>query len=394
MRAALPLLLIVLAACAGRGKVAPPAPVFPLASVWTAPLGAAIEGELATDGERLFVALRDGRLLAFDPLTGAPLWEVPQRAGRIAAAPGSLVLGQADGTVWSLDPATGSARWRVAAGITGSPGPVLAGDLVLWAGQGVAALERASGKLVWLAGDGAETSALPVRDGDRVLIGERDGTLRCRSARDGRTLWARPLGGPVLASPVVDDKGRALLGTTARAFLALKVRDEGKRDWRWRLGADVQTPAAVLGQRVFVATFESVLYALNRGSGHVEWRTPLPSRPRSGPLLAGSAVLVACHETEIVGYDVRTGKRLGAITVPASFATSPVLLGRRLYVGLRDRGAIAALEFPNPAASPSPSASPAPGTTPAPAPGATPAPTPTAAPLPSPSASASASPLP
>jgi outer membrane protein assembly factor BamB len=384
VRAALPLLLIALAGCAGRGRVVPPAPVFPLANVWTVPLEGAIDGDLATDGERLFVALRDGRLRAIDPVSGAQLWEVTGRSGRIAAAPGVLVVGQPDGTVWGIDAGTGSALWKAATGIAGGTGPVLGGDLVLWAGSGMAAIERASGKLLWVAGDGALASALPVRDGDRILIGERDGTLRCRSATDGRTLWSRPLGGPVLADPIVDDKGRVLVGTTARAFVALKGRGDGKRLWRWKLGADVQTPAAVLGKRVFVASFESVLYALNRGSGHVEWRTPLPSRPRSGPLLVGSAVVVACQETDLVGYDARTGKRLGGMKVPASFATSPLLLGRRLYVGLRDRGALAAFELPNPTPSPSPSPSPAPDPAATPAPAATASPSPTPAPTPTP----------
>jgi outer membrane protein assembly factor BamB len=365
--------------------------------VWSVPLEGAIEGELASDGERIFVALKDGRVRAFDAATGAPLWEVPGRPGRIAATPGSLVLGQADGILWGIDPTSGSALWKTSTGIGTSPGPVLAQDLVILAGQGVAAVDGASGKLLWTVQDGAEASALPARDGDRIVVGEKDGTLRCRSATNGSTLWVRPTGGPVLANPVFDDRGRVLVGTTARAFLVLKVRDDGKQAWRWRLGADVQTPAAHLGERVFVTSFESVLYAFKSGSGAVAWRASLPSRPRSGPLLVGQAVIVACHETELLGYDVRNGKRLGTIKLPAGFATSPLVLGRRFYVGLRDRGSIVALE---PAPPPSPSPSPGPPS-PSPAPASTdpseaspaPSPSPTPSPTPTPSASPSPSPV-
>ena len=70
---------------------------------------------------------------------------------------------------------------------------------------------------------------------------------------------------------------------------------KGNARWTWRLGADVQHPAALFERLVLFATHEDVLYALDRGNGHLAWRAALPSRPLSGPVLFGDAVLVACH---------------------------------------------------------------------------------------------------
>jgi hypothetical protein len=110
-----------------------------------------------------------------------------------------------------------------------------------------------------------------------------------------------------------------------------------------------------------------VLYALKRGSGKMVWRAGLPSRPLGGPQLLGRAALVACFENEIVGFDGRTGRKLGSLRTSAEIRTPPVLVGRRLYIGLRDRTVVAlqlavagAAAVPEPAPTASPSAVPSP----------------------------------
>ena len=116
----------------------------------------------------------------------------------------------------------------------------------------------------------------------------------------------------------------------------------------------------ILDDTVLFATHENVLYALKRGSGKMVWRAGLPSRPLGGPVLMGTAVLVACFENDVVGFDGRTGRRLGALRTTAEIRTPPLLVSGRLYIGLRDR-TVVALQLaaaPPPQASPEPEASP------------------------------------
>ncbi|MBI3932336.1 MAG: PQQ-binding-like beta-propeller repeat protein [Acidobacteria bacterium] len=323
-----------LASCGGRFKLGPPG-LFPVTTVWVAPAGDVLEPPLATDGVRVFAATRSG-VLALD-VTGTPAWRLADRSGRLAAAPGLVVLRQADGTLVALDPATGSVRWSTPTGIPGDLAPVVDDDRILVAGEGLAAVEASSGRILWSAPAPPTVSTLPVARGPWVLAGEADGTLRCRDRATGLSLWTHATGERLVAPPVVDDRQRILLGTTTRRFLALGLERKGDRLWRWTVGADVQGPAAVLRDRVLFASYEAVLYALNRGNGHLAWRVSLPSRPLSGPLLVGDSVLVACYESEIVGFDGRTGRRLGGLRTPAEIHTVPLVVGDRVYVGLRDR---------------------------------------------------------
>jgi outer membrane protein assembly factor BamB len=148
-----------------------------------------------------------------------------------------------------------------------------------------------------------------------------------------------------MAAPVVDDEGRVMVGTTARAFVALRL-EKGTRKWRWKLGADVRVPPALLDDRVVFASHEAVLYALARGNGNLRWRSNLPSRPLSAPVLLGNGVIVACYgsrpsENLVLGFDGVTGARLGEMRTPAELQGAPLLAGDRLIMALRDLRVVA-----------------------------------------------------
>lgn len=381
MRRALGVLAAVLVtgACAARRKPPGPPAAFPLAAVWTFDLPSLVEGPLATDGERLFVATRDGDVLAVSVATGSELWRAP-RGGTLGYGEGLLVAHQPDGTVWGLEPSSGSARWKVMSGVKGNLPPVVDQGRVLVAGEGLVALSRGRGQELWSASPAPSVTTPPLAFGPWIFTGEADGTLRGRDGATGTSLWTLATGHALRAPLLVDDHRRLMVGTTSDRFLAVNAA-KGRPHWRWKLGADVQTGPTVVGGRVFVATYEAVLYALKRGSGSMVWRAPLPSRPLAAPILYGQTLLVACAESQIVGFDVVTGKRRGdlQVRVPGAKATPvirtpPIVLDNRLFIGISNPSALVAFELgappPPPAPSPSPeapAASPSPRSTPSPA---------------------------
>ncbi len=356
----LAVLCLALSAAAGcrHLSLGPPA-LFPVVTVWvTPPLDDAIEGPLVSDGSRIFVAARDGSLRALDP-AGDPVWRRDAAPGPIAAAAGVLVQRQGDGTVVSVDPATGETRWTAASGVAGSLPPVLDRDRVLVAGEGLAALDLATGRVLWAQPPPTVTTP-PVARGARILTGEADGTLRCRDRATGASLWTYRTGGRLGAAPVVTDQGRVFLGTTDRRIQSLAL-DKGKEGWRWRVGADIQTTGAAFQDTVLFAAYDDVLYALHEGNGHLAWRAPLPSRPLSAPLLVGDSIVIACYESDVLGFSARTGKKLGGLKTPAEMRTPPLVVDDRLYVGLKDRTIVAYRLQMTPSAAEAPRATPPPG---------------------------------
>jgi outer membrane protein assembly factor BamB len=320
--------------------VAEPPALFPLTALWsTPPLEAPAQG-LATDGARVFVSAEDGTLRALEVSTGATLWRVEKRAGLLAAVPGLLVVRETDGTVWNVDPETGSARWRVETAIPGEVPPVVDGERILIAGTGLCVLEAASGRPVWSLPGEPRIAAPPLAQGPLILLAEADGTLRARDAGTGQARWWQPTGAPLWASPAADAQGRLFLGTGARRFRAFRASD-GQPQWQWKVGSDVRHPPVVWEGAVLFASHEAVVYALQRGGGSLIWRAALPSRPLSGPIVLPGGVLVASHgsrptENLLVGFEPRTGRRLGDLRTPDELQLPPLPAGRGLVLALRN----------------------------------------------------------
>ncbi len=332
------LLCLLAAACASR--LATPPTLFPASEVWRAKGEAGLEGSLASDAERVFVSRRDGSVEAFAWRDGSSLWRQQAGSGRLSAAAGAVVLRAEDGIVARLDPATGQAAWRSDSGVSGRDAAVIEGDLVFVAGAGLVALAVADGRLVWKAQDGGDVTAPTVAHGARLYVGEEDGTLRCRDRSTGVTRWTFKTAS-ALRAPVLPDAANVLVGTTDGRFLSLSA-EKGEVGWLWKLGADVVDVAVPFDRHsVLFATHENVLYALDRGNGHLRWRSSLPSRPIDGPRLTGSAALVACQESEVVAFDARSGRPIGSLSAPGPIRTAPLLLGDRLLLGLRDRSLVA-----------------------------------------------------
>ncbi len=281
------------------------------------------------------MATRTGGVLAFRLLDGSLAWGANRGARSIGAAPNLLVATTADGTVLGLDPENGNVRWKVTG--PGSPQPpVIDGSMVVVAGEGLVAIDATTGRRLWEAAERTQVTVPPTLGASVVLTAEAGGTLRCRDRGTGQSRWTFASGADLLASPIVDSHPRVLVGTAARAFVALDPR-EGKTAWRWRLGADVREPPVVFQDSVLFASHEAVLYALNRANGHLNWRAALPGRPLSGPLVYGTAVLVTCFENLVAGFDARSGRPLGVLRTKAAIRTAPILVGDQLFIVQRDR---------------------------------------------------------
>ena len=343
--------MLAAVACGRKtAPAAPEAPAFPARKKWVAWIDTEteIQGNLVTDGSRLFVSTRDA-VAALDRVTGKALWRRADVGGLLSAAPGVLIARAESGEVTSLDPAAGRTRWTAKTASSGTLPVVLDGVRVLVAGSRLVGLDTVSGKIVF--DHPIAVAAPPVRTDAGLLLAESDGALRLRDSEGQRVLWSFAMLRPLEAPPLVDGK-RIFLGTGDRRAVALKLG--GKTDWEFKLGTGVPVTPAAAGRFAFFAPAEAVLYAFLRSNGHMSWRAPLPSRPLGPPLVLGRQVLVACHPDELLAFDIDTGKasgslragieRLGAEARPSEIRTPLLVVDRVLYLGVRNPAAVIALE--------------------------------------------------
>ena len=176
----------------------------------------------------------------------------------------------------------------------------------------------------------------------------------------GRPAPAAVISGPVDV-PAATDTGTAARGLSRRRLLqaggaaaALAAVGGGvwgglrlagligaAGPWTFETGDKVYSSPLVAEGVLYIGSNDSVLYALDAGSGAEIWRYPTRGPITSSPALAGGLVYVGSNDEQVHAVDAATGK--GRWTTPAGGVvhSSPAVAGGVVYVGTRDASLLA-----------------------------------------------------
>jgi outer membrane protein assembly factor BamB len=169
-----------------------------------------------------------------------------------------------------------------------------------------------------------------------------DGLVVAWDAKSGKELWRlRP--GAVESSPVVI--GQTLyFGSKDRKVYALKLRGRKRPRIRWTFTADdevVAAPAYSQG-KIFAATSNGSVYAIDARNGREVWHATSFSRFGgreyfyATPAVAYGRVFAPNADGTVYAYGARTGNLLWARQVGTYAYTAPAVWRRTVYVGTWD----------------------------------------------------------
>jgi outer membrane protein assembly factor BamB len=240
------------------------------------------------DGSRVFAALADGDVAAFDASDGRRVWSTPM-GGALTGAPalvdGRLYVGGADGTVRALDPAGGTEFWRYRANASFGGTPSVTDDTVYVVGSDsrLHAIDRATGAGRWnferppargleIVG---QAGVVPV--GEDVCAGFADGSLACVDAATGDTRWV------------------ADLSAGARRL------------------ADVDTTPVLVADRLVAASFAGGVSAVSTETGETLWTAP--ERGVTALVAGDGAIVAATSESRLVWIDPADGAVLRSLDI-------------------------------------------------------------------------------
>ncbi len=149
-----------------------------------------------------------------DVKTGLNRWKLerPKKANWTSPVPVTgadgkmLVALQSSKGLAAVDPATGQVVWNYGEGASTVPSTAVSGGRLYVPSQGLTVLEApvAGGepKQVWRSGQLRPGTASPVVVGDRVYTLNDGGILTCGDAKDGKRLWQLRMKGPFSATPL------------------------------------------------------------------------------------------------------------------------------------------------------------------------------------------------
>lgn len=291
------------------------------------------------------------QLTDFVPEVGLrPLWsERFTRGGegkRLKLVPavgaGRVYVADTRGRLVAVDAASGRLVWERETDLAFSGGPELAGDrlLVGTTGGQVAALATADGRELWRAQLGSEVISLPRATADgRVVVHTLDDTLYGLDDASGAELWRLTYPAPALtlrgsSSPAVTASG-VVVGLSGGKLVKIDPQD-GAPLWEVTITpprgrselariADIDADPVVIGNVVFIGTFNGDLAAVDVDTGTVLWRRQLSSY--AGLAASATNLFVTDSDDQVWGADPVSGAgfwkqerlRYRQLTAPAVF---------------------------------------------------------------------------
>ncbi|MGQ9860647.1 MAG: outer membrane protein assembly factor BamB [Thiobacillaceae bacterium] len=313
-----------------------------------------------SDGQAVYAAGRDGRILKIDAATGRELWRIEtgrRLSAGVGVGEGLVLVGTPKGEVLAYRAADGQPAWTAQLSGEILAPPQARGGLVAVRGNDgkVWALDAADGKRRWVYS--RALPALALRDPGSLVLGDRavyagfpGGRLAALSLANGAPIWetnvALPKGATELER-IADVTGALALSerlVCAGAFqgrVACFDRINGQGVW----GRDISVLRGVaMDQRqLYAADSADTVHAFDRERGVSPWKQDkLRDRRLSTPLPLDRHVAVGDYQGYVHLLDSETGAFAARIGTDGSPITAaPIALPQGLVVQTANGGVYA-----------------------------------------------------
>jgi outer membrane protein assembly factor BamB len=317
---------------------------------------------MIADGQ-IYVASRDGTVMAMDADTGHTRWEVDTKT-RLGGGPGVgdalVLLGSSEGEVIALSITDGKEVWRsrVTSEVLSVPSAA-AGVVIARAIDGrLFGLSSLDGKRLWTYDRTVPTltlrgSSSPVIAGGLVVYGSDGGKLSALSLKEGLPLWEKSVAFPSGRSEldrIVDIDGDPIVvngvvyaASYQGSIIALEI--ETARTI-WSKDLSTSTDLSVDRRNLYVTDADGNVWALDRRSGASLWKQDkLKYRTVTGPVMVDKYVVVSDFEGYQHWLSTDDGHFVARIqTDDAGVSSTPITDGNAVYSYSRD-GELTATHF-------------------------------------------------
>ncbi len=168
------------------------------------------------------------------------------------------------------------------------------------------ALDRRTGRQMWLIELPNIPSSATVADDERVMVGTEDGKMETFDAKTGAVKWniaanARIDSRPLLAGKLV------VFGSEDSKVYASKI-EVAKLIWRFGAGGPVIAPLASHGTRtLLIPSMDKSIYAVDLFTGEAKWTFATGAPIRTEPIVVDDDVYVVNEDGMLSEIDAETG---------------------------------------------------------------------------------------
>ena len=311
------LLLLLITACAPT----PSAPDETLTLVWTTQTDGAINQTPLIVGDAVILSPSTAPLLSLDLETGAPNWTFSPPQGvweRAYASDGERVfVGLKDKTIAALDVSNGKTLWQKDLGINMQVPPLVNAGVVYvptaFVGPELTPDQHGRAKLF----------ALNAKTGDELWVFESDNYILQTPAIHGTMLY---LGGNFYDPRPIDEGGHTRL-------YALNLAD-GSPLWTYESEDGFPKRLYATQDTVVFVAYQDFMNGVDSKTGELRWRFDTGNWTPSF-LGDGSAVYFSSANTQVFAVNADTGETLWTFNIPEGtfnyLLDAPLLLDGKLY---------------------------------------------------------------
>lgn len=232
------------------------------------------------DGDRLYFGARDGRLVGIDTGDGSREWAVPLETGTTTTG-------------------LGCSRSQIVVSIYGTP--VFSDGLIYVGGYNGRVYSFVPGE------------SQPDRVLQRIRVDDRDVAI-----------------GPIVGGVALDD-GRLFFGSSDGNVYGVTDRLQPLWPEPFRTGGKIWSTPAVVGDTVYVGSFDNKLYALDAADGAEKWQFPTDGVIVATPVVGGGTVYAASFDRSLYAIDAATGQLKWQFEARRPFWASPLLYDGLIY---------------------------------------------------------------
>ncbi|MBI2935248.1 MAG: PQQ-binding-like beta-propeller repeat protein, partial [Chloroflexi bacterium] len=111
---------------------------------------------------------------------------------------------------------------------------------------------------------------------------------------------------------------------------------QGRVDWTYRTSAPLMSSPAVVGGRVYLATGQRTIVALDAANGSTIWELPTTGPVDSSPVVAGQQLFVGLRDGRLIAVDIESGQQQWAFQTDNPISSSPAVAKGVVYVASAD----------------------------------------------------------
>jgi outer membrane protein assembly factor BamB len=296
---------------------------------------------IAHDDTIAFLGGSDRKVVALDLASGRKRWSHRLSGPLLGGVlfDGTKVYAatsRPDGKVRAFDPLSGNKLWETQTGYVEAPLALVNSTIVvLTQTRGAYGLGSGSGKVLWHLP--LRSSAVPPKPlpGGEVLLTSHDSLFRLE-ARDGHILIRKPVPGAVIGA-WVEHRGTLIAATGDSLLVAIRP-DSLDLVWKVRLDGPLLGPPDLVGDTVYAVTQPGSLYRISLSEEVRAERLGDPTWPPTAAAARfGDVILLGGSDGKVRAVNPEAGALLWELQIGRPVALPPVRLsdGTALLIGGR-----------------------------------------------------------